>query len=927
MMFLGKTVTRIRMATPTPANLLASALALGLASTLVSCSLFDTSHPDNGPGTGPTGSDSSAATPLVIEEIAPGNVEYKDERGEDPGWAEISNITDTAVNLGAWRMRGEDGDGPGWRLPDTTLPPGGRMLIFFSGLDRRSPAPAGDTLDAFTDDVFAWADSMNDPPGNSSFADWEIGGARYGVLMPENIPALSATLNLRDYNGSKIQWSEVEVAMTMPEGLLDVGDRDRLILRATIPAGQPILLEFCEKGQQCWQGPTLRVVGTGKRLDAYDISLSGARVDFRRLGHIYFIPPMGHYGAYRITVAGLRFYRSAHKPHASFELHRTGGVLHLEDTSGALRQTVTYPEIPATASWARNPPGLGYVIREKPSPDEENPSDKPPIALPAPSFLTATGFYADPVTVRLSPVPGATIRCAAGGMIPDTASPDARDGIRLDTSRALSCAAFDSAGRSGPVESGLFLVGEKPALPVVSIIVDSIAMFDSAKGMYMEGPNASPAEPHYGANFWEDTELPAQVAFYEKDGRRAFSEKAGVGIFGNWSRSRPKRPLSIQFREKYGARRIQYPVFPQHPEFTRFKGFALRNNGGDYAAGFSRDGLGTLLTDGRDLEYQLSRHVVVYINGKYWGIHDMREKLDADYLDTRFGLPPENVDLIKNGGEVQAGTSTAWIAAVEWFMNADLSDSAALARAAGMVDLDNMATYLATEIWSSNADWPANNTRNWRRTAPASPWRAMLFDLDGGVGGFSGERDMFAYLGDSTVTSDYPNGLRSTVFFRRLSANPVWRARFANRLCVLLATNFAPERTLAALDSMQADLAGEADRDLARWGLSRSYRTTSDAKIRSFLRRRPASVLSQMKAWYRLGDTAQVALACEGGRIALEGYDLGTGYRGVHYEGLPIRITARASGKVFEGWSDGEMAPERVVIPGPEGVELTARFR
>src|SRR5690606_23436754 len=208
-----------------------------------------------------------------------------------------------------------------------------------------------------------------------------------------------------------------------------------------------------------------------------------------------------------------------------------------------------------------------------------------------------------------------------------------------------------------------------------------------------------------GANYWEDTELPAQVAFLEKGGRQAFSEKAGVSIFGNWSRDRPKRPLSVQFREKYGARRIEYPLFRQHPGFTRFKGLALRNMGGEYETVLSRDALGTLLTEGRGREYQLSRYAVVYMNGRDWGIFGLRERLDADYLDTRFGYPSDGIDLIKNGREVQAGAATGWNAMVDWFLGADLSDSAALKQASEMLDLDNMATYLAAEIWASNTDW------------------------------------------------------------------------------------------------------------------------------------------------------------------------------------------------------------------------------
>jgi hypothetical protein len=894
---------------------------------LLSCDVSDPAPAPPIPGDKPVVVDSMVPTPLVIEEIVPGNVDLLDERGEDPGWVEISNLADTSVPLGAWRLRGKSSDGSGWRLPDTLLPPGARMLVFLSGLDRRRSLPAGDTVRGFTTEGHAWSDSLNDPPGRSSYGPWEIPGKLRGLLGSEGVQALSATMTLRDPDGTDLDWSSVEVAMTMPSGLVDVSGRDRLLLTATFPAGQPLLLRFCEEGQECWKGASVRIVGTGRPLDRYDISLLGVGTDFGKLAAVYFVPPTGRFGTYRLTVTDLRFYRSALRPHASFELHRKGAVLHLEDTAGRSRQSVAYPEMPATSSWARLPPTRDYAQREVPSPGGENPTDPPPAILPAPVFLTPTGHHALPVVVRLESVPGAIVRCAEAGAKPVASSAVATDGIRLDSTGVLSCAVFDSAGRSGPAVSGFFLVGERPTLPVLSVVVDPVAMFDSTTGLYMEGPNASAAEPYYGANFWEDTELPAEVEFHEKDGRRAFAEKAGVGIFGNWSRAKPKRPLSIQFREKYGARRVDWPLFPQRPELTRFKGFGLRNMGGDYASGLSRDAIGTSLTEGRDLEYQLSRHVVVYLNGRYWGIYDMREKLDADYLDTRFGLSSDRVDLLKNGGEVQAGTATGWNAMVDWFLAADLSDSAGLAQAAGMLDLDNMATYLAAEIWASNTDWPANNLRSWRRTSPATPWRMMLFDLDGGLGGFSGERDMFAFLGDSTVVGDYPNGPRSTVFFRKLSTNPAWRARFANRLSVLLSTNFSTERALAVLDSMQAEHAAEKVRDAARWDLSLSAQTSADARLRTFLRRRPAQVRSNMRRWYGFGDTAKVSLAAEGGAVFVEGYDLGASYAGVHFEGLPIRLEAKAPGRTFAGWSDGETAPERIVVPGPAGIDLIAHFR
>jgi len=903
--------------------------ALALLGLLASCDDSDAAPApiDQGPGPSSWVPDSLRPTPLVIEEVMPGNVALLDERGEDPGWVEISNTADTAVPLGAWRLRGEAEDGPGWRLPDTLLPPGGRMVVFMSGLDRPRSVPAGDSIRFFKYLAYGWSDTANDPPGRSTVGPWEMAkiSAR---LMPESLWAFSATMVLNDPAGTGIDWSAVEVSMTpKPGSYVDVSGRDRLVLRATLPAGQPTLLRFCEDGQECWKGATVKVVGTGERLGRYDISVQGVPTNFAKLATVSFLPPTGRFGTYRLTVVNLHFYRSALRPHASFELHRKGALLHLEDTAGTLGQTVKYPEMPATSSWARVPGTRTYVVREQPTPEAANPSDPPPATLPAPAFATPTGYHQAPLVVRLGSVAGAVVRCAENGGRLDSSSPDASDGIRLDSTRLLSCAAFDATGRKGPASTGLFLVGEPANLPVVSFTVDSAAMFDSVTGLYMEGPDASAEEPHYGANYWEDTELPAHVEFFEKDGTRGFSAPAGLGIFGNWSRAAPKRPLSVQFREQYGVRRIDWPLFPQHPEFRSFKGFALRNMGGEYSIGFSRDALGCMLTEGRDLEYQMARMVVVYINGRYWGLYDMREKLDPDYLDTRFGLDDGQIDLLKNGGEVQAGNATDWNRVVDWFLSADLSDSASMETARTMLDVDNYATYAAAEIWASNNDWPANNLRSWRRTSPASPWRMMLFDLDGGLGGFSGELDMFAFLGDSTVVEDYPNGPRSTAFFRKLSGNPQWRARFVHRFCVLLATNFSPTRAIAVFDSVQAAHAAEKARDRARWSLSLSSQTRADTRLRSFLQRRPADVLGHMQAWYALGDTAAVALSAEGGAVEVEGLAVGASYRGVHFEGVPMRLEAKSAGRVFAGWSDGETSPVRVVVPGPEGVALVARFR
>lgn len=911
-----------------PKSIVSFALA-ACVGVLLSCDDGHSVSPaDQGPGPASWVPDSLPRTGLVIEEVAPGNVDLLDERGEDPGWVELSNNDSLPVSLGAWRLRGEAGDGAAWRLPDTTLQPGERLLVFMSGLDRRQSVPAGDSLSAFNPNVYAWSDSLNDPPGHSSYGPWEFRQIR-GRTIRDSLPAFSATLTLADNAETDLDWSSVNLTMPTPTGrTFDVSGRDRLAIRATIPARQRLVVRFCEEGQDCWNGSSVELEGTGDTLGVYDISLLRVATDFRILESMSFEPPSNQFGTYRFTVAGVRFFRSARRPHASFELHRKGGVLHLEDTSGTPSQVLAYPEMPATSSWSRVPGTRRYVVRERPTPEAANPADPPATTLPAPAFATATGFHAGPVLVRLGAVAGATVRCAENGGRLAASSRDASDGIRLDSTRVLSCAAFAPDGRMGPASTSIFIVGETTALPVVSLVADSSALFDSVAGVYMPGPGASSAYPYFGANFWRDQELPAHVEFFEPGGVRAFSAPAGVGIFGNWSRAAAKKPLSVQFREKYGVRRIDWPLFPQHPEFRRFKGFALRNNGGASGNEYVRDALAATLVEGRDLENQISRQVVVYLNGRYWGIHDMRERMDADYLDTRFGIDASQVDLLKNGGEVQAGSAGGWNSMIDWLLGADLADSANYARIKGMIDVDNQATYLASEIYYANDDWPANNIRSWRRHTPPTPWRMMLFDVDAGIAGFSRTTDMFSFLGDSSVVDDYPNGPRSTALFRRLSGNPVWRDRFVNRTCALLATNFSTARATAIYDSMLAAIASEVPRDQKRWGFSENSTRAQEMRIRSFLRTRPQQVRRHMKAWYGLADSMHVSLSGQGASFHVDGLPVGSTYRGTHFAGVPVTIRAvPTAGGTFAGWSDSVATPERTFVLPASEVELSATFR
>ena len=75
-------------------------------------------------------------------------------------------------------------------------------------------------------------------------------------------------------------------------------------------------------------------------------------------------------------------------------------------------------------------------------------------------------------------------------------------------------------------------------------------------------------------------------------------------------------------------------MFPDYPELKKFKGLILRNFGNSFGRDYIRDRLASSISEGLGVDYQRGRFVVVYYNGKYFGLHDMRERSNEYYFET-----------------------------------------------------------------------------------------------------------------------------------------------------------------------------------------------------------------------------------------------------------------------------------------------------
>ena len=121
----------------------------------------------------------------------------------------------------------------------------------------------------------------------------------------------------------------------------------------------------------------------------------------------------------------------------------------------------------------------------------------------------------------------------------------------------------------------------------------------------------------------------------------------------------------------------------------------------------------------------------VFINGKYWGIYNLREKLNKHFFKTNYDIDDYSIDMIKNYGKIQSGTSAHYSNMLHYLRNNDITDSVHYKYLSTQMDIDNFMDYVGCELYFVNTDWPCNNNKWWRPRSPEGKWQWIIYDTDG----------------------------------------------------------------------------------------------------------------------------------------------------------------------------------------------------
>ncbi|PKK93503.1 MAG: hypothetical protein CVV61_04350 [Tenericutes bacterium HGW-Tenericutes-6] len=468
---------------------------------------------------------------------------------------------------------------------------------------------------------------------------------------------------------------------------------------------------------------------------------------------------------------------------------------------------------------------------------------------------------------------------------------------------------------------------EKYTFPVMSLSADIMDLYSYESGIFVPGLHYDPsisedAHDNRTGNYYQTGdawEKEAYIEYYDQSGMLLLSQDAGLRIHGGLSRKYLVKSYRLYARGSGSNDMFSYPFF-NDKDVDEFKRIILRGGGQTYEYTLMGEALAQSILKPLSLDIQSFQPVILFVNGEYFGIRNIRDRIDRYYISTHYDIDPDQLTMLTGHGSLEDGDlrgATHYHAMYQYAVTQDLSLKKHYEYIEKRMDIDNFIDYYISELYMANVDWPQNNIIYWRKNVSYNEdapyghdgrWRWIVYDLDASFGaswgGYYPEIDIFERLtGDSWKTGK---------LFYALMANDLFKGKFIHRFHTLLNTVFEENHVLEQVESMIDLYAPEMEEHIARYGYPSSYQNWLFYvnRMKDFAEGRPSTLRMQLKNYFDLGKTHQLTILHDPTKADLylnqflqtpqDRYDVDL------FDHLPydIRLIPK-QGYRFKGWFDG----------------------
>lgn len=488
-------------------------------------------------------------------------------------------------------------------------------------------------------------------------------------------------------------------------------------------------------------------------------------------------------------------------------------------------------------SWARTTDGGStWGISTNPSPGNSNIAVQSYYAS-KPDISPAAGLFTSTTQVSISTTdPNVAIHYTLNGDEPTQFDPVYVSPISISQTTVVKAKAFSADPNVPPsfIETNTYFINDAHTISVLS--VSGTGMYDLLNGNWDARPEGH--FEYFDAN---------QVLIHETTGE--------YNKHGNDSWAYDQRGIDFIARDEFGH---DYAVHDQifqnktRTEFQRLIIKAAANDNYSFENGAHiRDAYVHTLSQRANMEMdeRTSKSCIVYLNGEYWGVYDLREKVDDnDFTQYYYNQGRKWIDFIKTWGNTWAeyGTMDDWNTLHNYIISNDMSVQANYDYVESQLEVESLVDYIIMNTHVVCSDWLNYNTAWWRGRNPdgdKQKWRYTLWDMDASFGhyiNYTGVPD----TGPSADPCD-PEELESTgdpeghvEMLTALYENEDFYNLYINRYADLNNSYFTCEYMEGLLDEMIAEIAPEMPRQIAKWGGTMAQWESNVEDLRAFIQLR-----------------------------------------------------------------------------------------
>lgn len=493
-----------------------------------------------------------------------------------------------------------------------------------------------------------------------------------------------------------------------------------------------------------------------------------------------------------------------------------------------------------------------FSLFTTPTPNAPN-ANPVPFYTPKPIFSLAPGFYAGAQSVSITCAdPSASIRYTLDGTDPTPASPLYTAPIQITTTRVLRATAY-SANLPSFTETNTYFINVTHTVPVVSVCSQGVQQ------MLQTGSQNPPNR--IGA-----------FELFEENGSFIDEGQGDFNKHGNDSWAYNQRGFDYICRDQYGYNGdLEHQIFPEKSR-TKFQRVMLKPGASDNYpfenGAHIRDAFIHTLSIRADmkLDERTWRPAVVYLNGEYWGVYEIREKVDDhDYTEYYSNQNKYNLYFLKTWGGTwqEYGSPNAqpsWNALTSYILNNNMGNPANFNYVDSLLNWKSLADYFMINSYTVNQDWLNWNTSWWRgldTTGDKKKWRYALWDMDATFGhyvNYTGIPDASANA-DPCNAENLPNpgGQGHTDILEKLiNENPEVEQYYITRYADLINTSFSCASMITLLDSMVNEIDPEMTAQCAKWGGSYNGWQASVNQLRNFINQRCVALEQGLVDCYQL---------------------------------------------------------------------------